>query len=184
MPNLQSYIVATVNQIVNDKLKQHWEVLSAQIRKVSEKIGQKYDAKRLEVSIQAEMDKIRTVMTAFMETNKQKSNSYWQKIKDALNKVNAKIVATEKDLIDINAKIEEFQNARTRDREVVQELQAAKGVVKNLVQLKKSVDNIYENYQSVLTLQKGLKQTLEEQNADSMWQEGDFYRNKKKNVLP
>ena len=97
MPNLQSYIVATVNQIVNDKLKQHWEVLSAQIRKVSEKIGQKYDAKRLEVSIQAEMDKIRTVMTAFMETNKQKSNSYWQKIKDALNKVNAKIVGTVKE---------------------------------------------------------------------------------------
>lgn len=116
------------------------------------------------------MDKIRTVMTTFMETNKQKSNSYWQKIKDALNKINAKIVATEKDLFDINTKIEEFQNARVKDREIVQELQAAKGVVKNLVQLKKSVENIYENYQSVLNLQKGLKQTLEEQNTDSMWQ--------------
>lgn len=135
--------MATVNQIINDKLKQHWEVLSVQIRKVSEKVGQKYDAKRLDVTIQAEMDKIRTIMTTFMENNKQKSNSYWQKIKDALNKINAKIVATEKDLFDVNAKLEEFQKARSRDREIVQELQAAKGVVKNLVQLKKSVENIY-----------------------------------------
>ena len=47
-----------------------------------------------------------------------------------------------------------------RDRETIQELQGAKGVVKNLLQLKKSVENIYENYQSVLNLQKGLKQTL------------------------
>lgn len=107
------------------------------------------------------MDKIQAVMTTFMETNKQKSNSYWQKIKDALNKVNAKIVATEKDLLDNIAKIEEFQKARARDKEIVQELQTAKGVVKNLVQLKKSVENIYENYQSVLALQKGLKQSLE-----------------------
>lgn len=47
VPNIQGYIVATVNQIVNDKLKQHWEVLSAQIKRVSDKIGQKYDAKKL-----------------------------------------------------------------------------------------------------------------------------------------
>jgi hypothetical protein len=48
-------------------------------------------------------------------------------------------------------------------------------VVKNLIQLKKSVANIYENYQAVLNLQKGLKQKLEDRNSDSLWQEHEFF---------
>jgi hypothetical protein len=59
---------------------------------------------------------------------------------------------------------------RQRDRETINELQNSKNVVKNLVQLKKSVENIYENYQTVLSLQKGLKQRLEDQSGDSLWQ--------------
>jgi hypothetical protein len=48
-------------------------------------------------------------------------------------------------------------------------------VVKNLIQLKKSVGNIYENYQAVLTLQKGLKQKMEERHGDSLWHEHEFF---------
>ncbi len=39
------------------------------------------------------MEKIKEVVIAFIENNKKKSNSYWQKIKDALNKINGKISA-------------------------------------------------------------------------------------------
>lgn len=56
-----------------------------------------------------------------------------------------------------------------QDRETISELQNSKNVVKNLIQLKKSVGNIYENYQAVLTLQKGLKQKMEERHGDSLW---------------
>ena len=48
-------------------------------------------------------------------------------------------------------------------------------MVKNLIQLKKSVDNIYENYQAVLNLQKGLKQKIEDGNMDSLWQEHELF---------
>ena len=81
-------------------------------------------------------------------------------------------------------KIENFQNARMGDRETVSEIQNSKNVVKNLAQLKKSVENIYQNYQSVLALQKGLKQRLEEQSGDSLWQEADFFRQKSNVILP
>ena len=43
------------------------------------------------------------------------------------------------------------------------------------MQLRKSVENIYGNYQAVLNLQKGIRQKLEEQ-GDSLWQEPDFLR--------
>jgi hypothetical protein len=32
-------------------------------------------------------------MNTFIDNNKKKSNSYWQKIRDALNKINAKVMA-------------------------------------------------------------------------------------------
>jgi hypothetical protein len=38
-----------------------------------------------------------------------------------------------------------------------------------MIQLKKSVDNIYENYQSILNLQKSLRQRLEDQHGESLW---------------
>jgi len=38
-----------------------------------------------------------------------------------------------------------------------------------MIQLKKSVDNIYENYQSILNLQKNLRQRLEDQHGESLW---------------
>ncbi len=34
-----------------------------------------------------------------------------------------------------------------------------------MIQLKQSVDNIYQNYQSILSLQKNLKRGLEEQHG-------------------
>lgn len=95
-----------------------------------------------------------------MENNKRRSNSYWQKIRDALGKLSSKLAASEKDILDLSMKIDNFQAARAKDRETVNELQNSKNVVKNLLQLRKSVDNIYQNYQSVLALQKGLKQRL------------------------
>ena len=57
-------------------------------------------------------------------------------------------------------------------------------MAKNLLQLRKSVDNIYDNYQAVLNLQKGLKQRLEEQHADSIWHEPDFFKVSSKLAMP
>jgi hypothetical protein len=39
------------------------------------------------------MEKIKETMNIFIDNNKKKSNSYWQKIRDALNKINAKVMA-------------------------------------------------------------------------------------------
>jgi hypothetical protein len=60
---------------------------------------------------------------------------------------------------------------RNRDRETINELHNSKNVVKNLIQLKKSVENIYDNYQAILSLQKGLKKRIEDEHADSIWHE-------------
>jgi hypothetical protein len=127
---------------------------------------------------------VKETVVAFMESNKRKSNSYWQKIRDALGKLSSKLAASEKDILDLSMKIDNFQAARAKDRETVNELQNSKNVVKNLLQLRKSVENIYQNYQSVLALQKGLKQRLEEQSGDSLWHEADFYRQKSNVLLP
>lgn len=37
------------------------------------------------------MEKMKLAVNQFMEYSKSKSNTYWQKIKDALNKIHAKI---------------------------------------------------------------------------------------------
>jgi hypothetical protein len=75
------------------------------------------------------------------------------------------------------------QAQRSKDREIVSELQNSKNVVKNLIELKRSVGNIYENYQVILSLQKGLKQRIEERSGDSIWHEVDFYQDQG-NMLP
>jgi hypothetical protein len=168
-PHVQSFIVSTVNQLINDKMKQHWEVLAGRMREIGQQVQERFDQKRLEGVVQAELEKVKETVTAFMESNKRRSNSYWQKIRDALNKINTKITANEKDILDLSMKIDNFQAQRNRDRETVSELQNSKNVVRNFLQLKKSVENIYENYQSVLALQKGLKLRLEEQSGDSLW---------------
>jgi hypothetical protein len=51
------------------------------------------------------MEKLKETVNEFIDTNKKRSNSYWQKIKDALNKINNKMSATEKDLLDMTMKI-------------------------------------------------------------------------------
>lgn len=45
-------------------------------------------------------------------------------------------------------------------------------MVRNLIELKRSVGNIYSNYQTILSLQKGLKQRLEEeQSGNEIWRD-------------
>lgn len=183
-PQMQTFVVGTINQLINDRMKQHWDSLSARIQEIGQQVRQRFDQKRLEETVQAELEKIKETVTAFMESNKRRSNAYWQKIRDALGKISSKITNSEKDILDLSMKIENFQASRARDRETVAELQNSKNVVKNLLQLKKSVENIYENYQSVLALQKGLKQRLEEQSGDSLWHEADFFRQKSTALLP
>jgi len=51
------------------------------------------------------MEKVKGSVTEFIDNFKKKSNSYWQKIKEALNKINSKMNANEKDIIDINTKL-------------------------------------------------------------------------------
>ena len=62
-------------------------------------------------------------------------------------------------------------------------MQNSKHVIKNLVQLKKSVENIYVNYQGILNLQKGLKQKMEEQ-GDSLWHSTEFLKASTQVLLP
>ncbi len=82
--------------------------------------------------------------------------------------------------MDINVKIQNFQHERNRDRQTILELQNSKNVVRNMIQLKKSVENIYLNYQSVLNMQKNLKQQLEQQHGDSLWHEQQFFKSNSK----
>lgn len=74
------------------------------------------DYKRVEAILQQEMEKVKASVEQFIDTHKKKSNSYWQKIKEALNKINSKIVSTEKGIADIYSKLQGFQQQRTRDR--------------------------------------------------------------------
>lgn len=67
---------------------------------------------------------------------------------------------------------------------MINELHNSKNVVKNLIQLRKSVENIYGNYQSILNLQKGLKQRMEEQHGDSLWHQSELFKTTSKMVLP
>ena len=55
----------------------------------------------------------------FIDGYKKKSNSYWQKIKDALNKVNGKVQAVEKDVLDVGVKLDHFHQERVKDREII-----------------------------------------------------------------
>lgn len=98
-------IVATINQIINDKTKQHWETIGAQIKQISSKVQQEYDPKRLEAIIANEMDKLKATVSDFIEKFKAKSNNYWQKIKEALNRINGKLMAHDKDLADLHTKL-------------------------------------------------------------------------------
>ena len=63
-----------------------------------------------------EMEKLKSNVNEFMDSHKKKSNSYWQKIKDALSKINSKIHSNQKNLIDLQAKLEHFQEQRLKDK--------------------------------------------------------------------
>jgi DNA repair ATPase RecN len=107
------------------------------------------------------LEKLKASVSEFIDSHKKKSNSYWLKIKEALNKINTKVSASEKTLNDLQLKFEKFDAIRTQDWESINELKNAKTIIKNLVELKKSVGNIYENYQTILNHQKGLRIKLE-----------------------
>ncbi len=47
MSQVHSYIVATVNQLINDKTKQIWETLMAQMKQISNKLHAEMDSKRI-----------------------------------------------------------------------------------------------------------------------------------------
>ena len=56
------------------------------------------------------MQRLKATVTEFIDTHKKKSNAYWTKIKDALNKLNSKIASAEKDVMDLNVKMEHFHH--------------------------------------------------------------------------
>ena len=51
------------------------------------------------------MLKLKQSVTEFIDSHKKKSNSYWTKIKEALNKIYSKVSSAEKDIMDINVKL-------------------------------------------------------------------------------
>jgi hypothetical protein len=51
------------------------------------------------------MDKLKATVSDFIEKFKAKSNNYWQKIKEALNRINGKLMAHDKDLADLHTKL-------------------------------------------------------------------------------
>lgn len=140
-----------------------------QLKHVAAKIQGEFDCRKMEALVHSELEKMKGVVVEFIDSHKKKSNSYWQKIKQALNKLNSKVMSVEQAITTVNSKMQTFQEQRSQDRETIAELHSSKNVVKNLIQLKKSVENIYDNYQAILILQKGLKSKIEEQHADSIW---------------
>lgn len=89
---MQSFVVNTINQVITERSKNFSEAVSQKLKEIGTKVQEKFDQKRLEGVIQGEMEKLKQAVSQFMEFNKSKNNGYWQKIKEALNKINAKIV--------------------------------------------------------------------------------------------
>ena len=56
----------------------------------------------------------------FIDGVKKKSNGYWIKIKEALGKVQSRIVSNEKNVTDLRIKIENYQQARSREWQIVE----------------------------------------------------------------
>lgn len=89
---MQTFVVNTINQVITERSKNFSEAVSQKIKEIGAKVQEKFDQKRLEGVIQGEMEKLKQAVAQFMDFNKSKNNAYWQKIKDALNKINAKIM--------------------------------------------------------------------------------------------
>lgn len=102
---MQTFVINTINQVITERSKNFSEAVSQKIKEIGAKVQERFDQKKLEGVIQGEMEKLKQAVAQFMDFNKSKNNAYWQKIKDALNKINAKIVKTEKDILDIGLKL-------------------------------------------------------------------------------
>ena len=59
MSHIQSYIVGTINQLINDKTKQAWETIGSQLRQIASKAKAEVDPKRIEASVEAQIEKVK-----------------------------------------------------------------------------------------------------------------------------
>jgi predicted phage tail protein len=50
--NWQSYVVATVNQLINDKSKQYWDTIGQQLKNITLKVQHDLDSKKIESTVQ------------------------------------------------------------------------------------------------------------------------------------
>ena len=157
-----------VGQVVSEKLKHFGEGVARQLKQIGGALQMNYDLKTLEGRVMGEVEQLKRNTLEMMDTWKRKSNAYWQKVKDALGKLSGKVAGCEKDLMDLNVRVENVIAERQEERRVVGALQNSRPLMNNLVQLKKSVDNIYANYQAVLQLQSRLKGQVEQ----GEWEEG------------
>jgi hypothetical protein len=46
-PQTQAFVTNTINQLLNDRLKQHWETIAARLQQLGEQVSSRFDPKRL-----------------------------------------------------------------------------------------------------------------------------------------
>jgi hypothetical protein len=56
---MQSYIVGTINQLINDKTKQAWETISTQLKQIAAKTKAEVDPKKMEAMVQVQLEEMK-----------------------------------------------------------------------------------------------------------------------------
>ena len=82
-------IATLINQMINDKVKSHQEILSRHLHKIKDSTMDRVQAN--ERKNEAQLYKLKEIVAEAIENYKKKSNSYWSSIKEALNKMHSKI---------------------------------------------------------------------------------------------
>ena len=86
-----------INDLLNDKIKKYSEIVNEQLNNILQtsrkQLQENYQIveERLKMSI----EEIKKHVTEYIESSRNKNNSYWLKIKDALGKINLKIIKVE-----------------------------------------------------------------------------------------
>lgn len=90
-------------------------------------------------------------------------------MKEALNKMNSKTVQCEEKISNIGVQINKYEMEREENTRISREMQNAAHTAKMLVELKKSVNNVYRNFEEVLRLQQTVKEKYEKMGSIDKW---------------
>lgn len=83
--------------------------------------------------------------------------------------MNNRTVQNEEKMGNIGLQINKYEAQRLENAKTIKELENGKNTAKMLVQLKKSVNNVYKNFEEVLKLQKTVKENYQKMGTLDRW---------------